>query len=60
MNPAIKKGLVPPAPGLEKEEPELSHEDDIPADDGTVDASEAAGEGSTPKEDRPLRHVERE
>jgi hypothetical protein len=60
MNPAIEKGLIPPAPGLEKEEPELAHEDDIPADDGTVDAPGASGEGLAPVEERPLRHVERE
>ena len=30
---AIAPGLIPPKPGLEKEEPELAHEDDIPRDD---------------------------
>lgn len=55
MNPAIEKGLVPPEPGLEKEEPELAHEDDIPADDGTTGEPQASKE-----EDRPLRQVERE
>jgi hypothetical protein len=34
MAPGIKPGLVPPEPGQEKEEPELSEEDDIPSDDG--------------------------
>lgn len=52
---AIDEGLVPPGPGLEKEEPELAREDDIPADDGnTGEAPQAT------KEERPLRHVERE
>lgn len=52
----IEPGLYPPEPGLEKEEPEQSHEDDIPADDGTTttDAPQAS------KEERPLRQVERE
>jgi hypothetical protein len=56
MNHEIKPGLIPPEPGLEKEEPELSHEADIPADDGTTttDSPEAS------KEERPLRQVERE
>jgi hypothetical protein len=54
MNQAIEPGPVPPRRGLEKEEPELSQEDDIPADDGTDNAPEASGES------RPLRQVERE
>jgi hypothetical protein len=55
MNKSISPGLVPPARGLEKEEPELSHEDDIPADDGTTHPPKAV-----PGEERPLREVERE
>jgi len=54
MNHSIDPGLVPPEPGLEKEEPELTHEDDIPADDGTTRSPQAS------KEERPLRQVERE
>ena len=54
MNQSIEQGVIPPARGLEKEEPELSQEDDIPADDGTEKSPEAAGES------RPLRQVERE
>jgi hypothetical protein len=27
-------GITPPAPGLEREEPDLWQEDDIPSDDG--------------------------
>ncbi len=30
MNLAISPGLIPQRPGLEREEPELAHEDDIP------------------------------
>ncbi|MDB5870810.1 MAG: hypothetical protein JWQ07_252 [Ramlibacter sp.] len=45
MNQGIAPGLVPPATGLEREEPELAEEDDIPSDDGA---------------ERPLREVERE
>jgi len=55
MNPTIKPGLVPPEPGLEKEEPDQWHEDDIPADDGTL-----ADTPPAPREERPLRQVERE
>ena len=54
MNHAIDAGLVPPRPGLEKEEPELAHEDDIPSDDGAEKSPEASSES------RPLRQVERE
>lgn len=57
MNPTIKPGLVPPEPGLDKEEPEQSHEDDIPADDGAT-TTNGAPQAST--QERPLRQVERE
>lgn len=60
MNRPIEEGLVPPEPGLEKEEPELAHEDDIPADDGTTVSPGASKDGQPSKEERPLRHVERE
>ena len=43
MNP-IKPALIPPRPGLEREEPELSEEDDIPSDDRPEAADEAQGE----------------
>lgn len=33
MNQSIASGTVPPVPGLEKEEPELADEEDIPSDD---------------------------
>ncbi|GEM_PF-2359759 len=55
MNPGIKTGLVPPEVGQEKEEPELSLEDDIPSDDGGErPADEPRGESRSP------RDVERE
>ena len=59
MNHAIEPGLIPPERGLEKEEPEQSHEDDIPADDGTT-ASPQASKQERSKKERPLRQVERE
>ena len=57
MNHPIEPGLIPPEPGLEKEEPEQSHEEDIPADDG---ATTTTGSPQGSNEERPLRHVERE
>jgi hypothetical protein len=60
MNRPIAEGLIPPEPGLEKEEPEIAQEDDIPADDGTTVSPRASKEGESSKEERPLRHVERE
>jgi hypothetical protein len=56
MNDPIDPGLIPPEPRLEKEEPEQSQEDDIPADDGTT----TKGSPQASKEERPLRQVERE
>ncbi|MDF2464259.1 MAG: hypothetical protein K0Q43_2494 [Ramlibacter sp.] len=56
MNHPIEPGLIPPGPGLEKEEPEQAHEDDIPADDGTT----TTGSPQASEEERPLRQVERE
>lgn len=57
MSQAIAPGLIPPRPGLEREEPELANEHDIPPQDDTAAPPEetpgdAAGE--TP------RQVERE
>jgi hypothetical protein len=41
MKQATPSGVTPPAPGLEREEPELSNEEDIPrADDGAAAADE--------------------
>jgi hypothetical protein len=55
MNQSIAQGVIPPRPGLEKEEPELSQEEDIPSDDGEPRASQEPA-----PEERPLRDVERE
>ena len=55
MNHAISPGVVPPQRGLDKEEPELAHEDDIPSDDGGSESTAAAQ-----RDERPLRNVERE
>jgi len=54
MNQSIALGAIPPPPGLEKEEPELADEEDIPSDD----RASARGEGAS--DDQPLRDVERE
>jgi hypothetical protein len=55
MYSAPPSGITPPAPGLEREEPDLMVEDDIPSDDGSERETEAiAREGET------LRDVERE
>jgi hypothetical protein len=48
-------GETPPAPGLEKEEPELMVERDIPADDG----AEREAQAVLDQEDE-LHEVERE
>jgi hypothetical protein len=55
MNHAIAPGTVPPPRGLEKEEPELAQEEDIPSDDDDPETP-AASQG----DERPLRNVERE
>ena len=39
-------GITPPAPGLEREEPELRREEDIPADDGKSRPERPQAEGS--------------
>jgi len=41
---AITPGLIPPMPGLEREEPELAEEDDIPRDDRPQAADEPEGD----------------
>ena len=55
MNHSIKPGLVPPPRGLEKEEPELTNEEDIPMDD-----DHDAGSGEEADDKDRLRNVERE
>jgi hypothetical protein len=53
------RGITPPAPGLEREEPRFWNEEDIPSDD---DRGHAAGrqERSTTREDRSSHKPERE
>jgi hypothetical protein len=49
--PGIAPGLIPPRPGLEREEPELAFEDDIPPDGGSAmppDGSPAEGQEESP------------
>jgi hypothetical protein len=41
MNQAISPGLVPPPTGLEREEPEIADELDIPSDDSHKPSAEA-------------------
>jgi hypothetical protein len=61
MSHAISQGTVPPVPGLEKEEPELAHEEDIaPEDDGPSDDGGPLADDNGAPEKRPLRDVERE
>ena len=55
MNHAIAPGVVPPPRGLEREEPELAEEDDIPTDDRG-----SRSPGAAPGDERPLRQVERD
>jgi hypothetical protein len=47
------QGITPPAPGLDREEPELRPEEDIPEDDGNAS-------GRSEREERTLRRPERE
>jgi hypothetical protein len=56
MNHSISPGLVPPRPGLEREEPELADEDDIPTDRDTAQPPEQSPEAG--QEER--QHAERE
>lgn len=54
------QGITPPSPGLEREEPDLWQEDDIPSDDGGPAASEGRErEGREDRKEGP-RKVERE
>lgn len=61
MSHPIPMGPIPPVPGLEKEEPELSNEGDIaPEDDGPSDDGGPLRADEGASERRPLRQVERE
>ena len=55
-NVRTPRGITPPAPGLEREEPTFVPEDDIPAGDGRAAARERSGS----REERPPRSPERE
>ena len=55
MNP-IAPGLIPPRPGLEREEPEQAYEEDIPPDDGDMLPPDALPAES----EEQLQQVERE
>jgi hypothetical protein len=57
MNQPIAPGIIPPRPGLEREEPEQALEEDIPTEEGAEVSPDAA---QTDSEERPLRQVERE
>lgn len=50
-------GITPPAPGLEREEPDFWIEDDIPSDDDRASGSDRARGG---REERAARKGERE
>jgi hypothetical protein len=50
------QGITPPTPGLEHEEPELMREEDIPSDDGGIDAVDDA----QARDERPQPELERE
>lgn len=57
MSQAIAPGLIPPRPGLEREEPELTTEHDIPPEDDTAAPPEdSAGDAAAESP----RQVERE
>lgn len=50
------QGTTPPAPGLEREEPEFRREEDIPRDDRHASGSD----GGSSREERVQRSPERE
>lgn len=51
------QGITPPAPGLDREEPELRREEDIPDDDAHL---RGRARGKASREERPQRKPERE
>lgn len=51
------RGITPPAPGLEREEPAFVPEQDIPAGDSR---NHARGDGGSREEQRPQGKPERE
>jgi hypothetical protein len=59
MNHSIKQGIVPPHTGLEREEPEIGQEEDIPSDDEPA-TDEPNNPSARESQDRPPRKIERE
>lgn len=57
MKRAVPTGLTPRRPGLEREEPELGYEEDVPTEDANAPAPD---ESTGQSEEQPLRQVERE
>jgi hypothetical protein len=55
MAQSTPSGITPPAPGLDREEPDFWLEDDIPSDDGS-----SRPESSGAREDRSHHKPERE
>jgi hypothetical protein len=53
-------GITPPAPGLEREEPDFWVEDDIPSDDGGSAADTEGSNRSARREERTSHKPERE
>jgi hypothetical protein len=54
-NMRTPRGITPPAPGLDREEPTLVNEDDIPSSD-----PRGSGERASVSDERPARTPERE
>jgi hypothetical protein len=50
------RGITPPAPGLDREEPTFVPEEDIPREGG----GDARGERGSARDERPARSPERE
>ena len=47
------QGITPPAPGLDREEPELRREEDIPKEDGRASGrADGTGEERSPRSER--------
>jgi hypothetical protein len=53
MNQAISPGLVPPPTGLEREEPEIADELDIPSDDSHKPSAEAEAQADVDSARKP-------
>lgn len=60
MNLPTPNGITPPAPGLDREEPDLWVEDDIPSDDGHAAGRSEDKRGGEGREDRSSGKPERE